>query len=94
MLCNSLILLLINFEIYFSLLFNNSSKNNLEIFDETITKRVKLYLPEYQNKYSRVNELNDTNFNFSKIRNTHNVLLIPENIIKSYDNVYQREKIS
>ena len=94
MLCNSLIFLLINFQIYFSLLFNNSSKNNLGLFDETITKRVKLYLPEYQNKYSRVNELNDTNFNFSKIRNARNVLLIPENIIESYDKVYQREKIS
>ena len=93
MFCSSLILLLINFQC-FSLLFNNSSKNNSGLFDETITKRVKLYLPEYQNKYSRVNELNDTNFNFSKIRNARNVLLIPENIIESYDNVYQREKIS
>ena len=90
----SVLLFNINFHIYFSLLFNNSSKNNSELFDESITKRVKLYLPEYQNKYSRLNEINDTNFNFSKIRNTRNVLLIPDNIIESYDKVYQREKIS
>jgi hypothetical protein len=90
----SILLFNINFNIYFSLLFNNSSKNNSELFDESITKRAKLYLPEYQNKFSRLNELNDTNFNFSKIRNSRNVMLIPDNIIESYDNVYQREKIS
>ena len=90
----SILFFLINIQIYFSLLLNNSSIDNKELFDENISKRVKLYLPEYQNKYSRVNELNDNNFNFSKIRSARNILLIPDNIIESYDNVYQRQKIS
>ena len=91
---NSQLILLINFHICFSLLLNNSSVDNQKYFDESISKRVKIYLPEYQNKYSRMNELNDTNFNFSKIRNTRNVLLIPDNIIESYNTAYQRQKIS
>ena len=91
---NSILLFIINFQIYLSLFLNNSSIDNQEFFDESISKRVKLYVPEYQNKYSRVNELNDTNFNFSKIRNGRNVLLIPDNIIESYDKVYQKQKIS
>ena len=90
----TIFIILIDFNIYFSFLLNDSSNNNHELFDEDITKRVKLYVPEYQNKYSRENELNDTNFNFSKIRNTRNVLLIPDNIIEEYDNAYQRQKIS
>ena len=89
----TMILFNINFRIY-SLLYNNSSKDNSELYEERIGQRAKIYLPEYQNKYSRANELNDTNFNFSKIRNTRNVLLIPDNIIEDYDNAYQREKIS
>ena len=90
----SILILLISFNINFSLLLNNSSIHNQEYFDESILKRVKLYLPEYQNKYSRINELNDTNFNFSKIRNSRNVLLIPDNIIESYNNAYQIQKLS
>ena len=40
-----------------------------------------IFLPEYQNKYSRINELNDTNFNFMKIKSNRSVTLVPENII-------------
>ena len=90
----SVIIFIINLNLCFSLLLKNTSNDKKESFDEEISKRVKLYLPEYQNKYSRINELNDTNFNFSNIRNSRNVLLIPDNIIEYYDNAYQREKIS
>jgi len=84
----------INFQLYFSLLLNNSSSDNHGLFDDNISERVKLYLPEYQNKYSRVNELNDTNFNFSKIKNSKNVLLIPDNIINNYQKVHQKQRVS
>ena len=84
----------INFQLYFSLLLNNSSSDNHGLFDDNISERVKLYLPEYQNKYSRVNELNDTNFNFSKIKNSKNVLLIPDNIVNNYQKVHQKQKVS
>ena len=40
-----------------------------------------IFLPEYQNKYSRINELNDTNFNFMKIKSNRSVTLVPDNII-------------
>ena len=90
----SVIIFIIILNLCFSLLLKNSSNNKEELFDEEISKRVKLYLPEYQNKYSRVNELNDTNFNFSKIRNSRKVFLIPDNIIDYYDYAYQRERIS
>ena len=90
----SVIIFIIILNLCFSLLLKNSSNNKKELFDEEISKRVKLYFPEYQNKYSRVNELNDTNFNFSKIRNSRNVLLIPDSIIDYYENAYQREKIA
>ena len=60
----SILFFLIYFQIYFSLLLNNLSIDNKELFVENISKRVKLFLPDYENKYSRVNELNDSNFNF------------------------------
>ena len=40
-----------------------------------------IFLPEYQNKYSRINELNDTNFNFMKVKSNKSVTLVPENLI-------------
>ena len=69
----------------FFLLLNNSSIDNKIIFDEKIQNRVKLYLPEYQNKHIRLNELNNSNYNFSNIRNNRNTLLISDDIIETYD---------
>ena len=77
----------------FSLLSNNSSIDNKTTFDETIQSRIKLFLPEYQNKHIRINELNNTNFNFSKIRNNRNTVLVSDEILETYDEVYRREKI-
>ena len=41
-----------------------------------ISKRVKIYLPEYQNKYSRMNELNDTNFNLYTLYTINKMVFI------------------
>ena len=78
----------------FFLLLNNSSIDNKNIFDEKIQNRVKLYLPEYQNKHIRLNELNNSNYNFSNIRNNRNTLLISDDIIETYDEAYKKQKIS
>ena len=78
----------------FFLLLNNSSIDNKIIFDEKIQNRVKLYLPEYQNKHIRLNELNNSNYNFSNIRNNRNTLLISDDIIETYDEAYKKQKIS
>ena len=83
---------LINFN--FFVVLANSSLNDDTPFNETIQNKIKLYLPEYQNKYIRINELNNTNFNFSKIINKRNALLISDNILDTYDEAYKREKIS
>ena len=76
------------------LLLNNSSSDNKSLFNESIKKSAKLYFPEYQNKNIRLNELNNTNFNFSKIRNTRNTVLINDHILDRYNEIYNREKIS
>ena len=76
------------------LLLNNSSLENMSHFDEKIQNKVKLFLPDYQNKHIRLNELNHTNFNFTKIRNTRNTLLITDDILDIYDEAYKREKIT
>ena len=78
----------------FLLLLNNSSIDNKSTLDEKIQSRIKLYLPEYQNKHIRLNELNNTNFNFSTIRNNRNTLLIGDDIIETYDEAYKKQKIS
>ena len=54
----------------------------------------KIFLPEYQNKFSRINELNDTNFNFEIIRNNRSVALIPSEIIDKNEKQLFFEKIS
>ena len=48
-----------------------------------------IYLPEYQNKFSRINELNDSNFNFMKIKNNRSVALIPDNIIGKNEKILE-----
>ena len=83
---------LLKFNIF--LLLSNSSLENMSHFDEKVQNKVKLYLPEYQNKYIRLNELNHTNFNFTKIRNTRNTVLISDDILETYDDVYKRKKVS
>ena len=53
-----------------------------------------IYLPEYQNKYSRINELNDTNFNFNKIKNNKSVVLIPDNIISKNEKLLEIQNVA
>ena len=48
-----------------------------------------IYLPEYQNKFSRINELNDSNFNFMKIKNNRSVVLVPDNIITKNEKILE-----
>ena len=52
-----------------------------------------IYLPEYQNKFSRINELNNTNFNFMKIKNNRSVVLVPENIIAKLEKLYEIDNV-
>ena len=77
----------------FFLKLNVSSIENKTILEEDIQNRIKLYLPQYQNKNIRTNEINNTNFNFSKIRNTRNTVLVTDDILEVYDETYRREKI-
>ena len=90
----SLYIFLLILKFNFFLRLNNSSLNNKTFLDEEIQRRIKLYLPEYQNKHIRINELNNTNFDFSKIRNTRNSVLVTDDILEIYDEAYRREKIS
>ena len=84
-------LLIIQYNLYIAA---NASLDNDFPFNKTIQNKVKLYLPEYQNKYIRINELNNSNYNFSNIINTRNTILISDNILDTYDEAYKREKIS
>ena len=68
-------------------LLNLSNSNNCNC------QAKNLYLPEYQYKYSRLNELNDSNFNFTKANNDHNVIFVPNHIIEVYEKEYTYEKI-
>ena len=72
----------------------NKSENsqNINITCEECLKK-SIYLPEYQNKYSRINELNDTNFNFLKIKSNRSVTLVPEDLIDGNEKLLEIEKI-
>jgi len=72
---------------------NNSSLENVYHFDKNVQNKVKLYLPEYENKYIRLNELNHTDFNFTKIQNTRNTILISDEMLETYEDVYKRKKV-
>ena len=73
----------------------NKSENNTNInitCEQCMHKSI--YLPEYQNKYSRINELNDTNFNFMKIKSNRSVTLVPEDLIESNENLLKINQIA
>ena len=86
-----IILLTINLIIYPEPIFAKSIaiSENRESSDKITTDNFackeclqkNIFLPEYQNKYSRINELNDTNFNFMKKKSNRSVTLVPDNII-------------
>ena len=52
-----------------------------------------IYLPEYQYKFSRINELNDTNFNFNKIKNNRSVYLVPESITSKNEKILEIKNV-
>ena len=70
-----------------------SSNINSNITCEKCLEK-KIYLPEYQNKYSRINELNDSNFNFLKITNNRSVALVPDDLIEANEKHLEMEKIA
>ena len=106
----SLILIIISYLIIFNLIsiksisysLSESLKlNNTKIFNDlnlNITNeeffQKKIFLPEYQNKFSRINELNDTNFNFGRIRNNRSVALVPKDLIEINEKQLDIEKIT
>ena len=71
-------------------------KNYFESMDElsNLNFSNNIYLPEYQNTFSRNNELNDTNFNFNKIKNNKSVVLIPDKIILENEKLLEIESVS
>ena len=73
---------------------NHTSKNiyaNISC-EECLKKNI--FFPEYQNKYSRINELNDTNFNFIKVKSNRSVTLVPENLIEGNEKQLEIDKIT
>ena len=82
---------LLNIQYNFGMILANES---LDVYPLNKTVQNKIYLPEYQNKYIRTNELNNTNYNFSKIINSRNTVLISDDILNTYDEANKREKIS
>ena len=76
--------------------YNNFTLNDFNINSTTCQKCLQknIFLPEYQNKYSRINELNDTNFNFLRIRSNRSVTLVPQNLIEGNENQLEIEKIT
>ena len=60
--------------------------------EECLKKNI--FFPEYQYKYSRINELNDTNFNFIKVKSNRSVTLVPENLIEGNEKQLEIDKIT
>ena len=76
---------------------NNIKSNNdlnINISSYEINSQKSLFLPEYQYKYSRINELNDTNFNFSKVKNNRSVAMVPGNIVEGNERQLGIERIA
>ena len=95
LLINILLLLYKSKSIYVS--SSNSFENDNydsedDIFNDYINSNI--YLPEYQNKFSRINELNDSNFNFMKIKNNRSVVLVPDNIIAKNEKLLEIENVA
>ena len=99
------ILILINLESIKSISYSDSddtNTNNIESINDLninissyeINSQKSIFLPEYQNKYSRINELNDTNFNFTKVKSNRSVTLVPGNIIDGNEKQLEIEKIT
>lgn len=70
-----------------------SKEININISCEECLKK-NIFFPEYQNKYSRINELNDTNFNFIKVRSNRSVTLVPDNLIEGNEKQLEIDKIT
>ena len=70
---------------------NSFENDNIDSEDDLFNHNfnANIYLPEYQNKFSRINELNDSNFNFMKIKNNRSVALIPDNIIGKNEKILE-----
>ena len=75
---------------------NSFEKDNMvseeDLFNHNFNTNI--YLPEYQNKFTRINELNDTNFNFMKIKNNRSVVLVPDNIIAKNEKLLEIENVA
>ena len=75
---------------------NSFENDNIDSEDDLFNHNfnANIYLPEYQNKFSRINELNDTNFNFMKIKNNRSVVLVPDNIIAKNEKLLEIENVA
>lgn len=61
-------------------------------------KNIDFYMPEHnsnldKSNFYKINEMNDTNFNFSRLINRKDLYVLPYDLIKIYENVYARDKI-
>lgn len=92
----NIILLIIKYESIKAISNSIFNSDYIEHIDnlEKLNFNNNIYLPEYQNKFHRINELNDSNFNFSEIRNNRNVFNVPDNIISKIEKLSEIENIA
>ena len=61
-------------------------------------KNIDFYIPEHnsnqdKSNFYKINELNDTNFNFSRIINRKDIYVLPYDLIRIYEKAYTKDKI-
>ena len=59
-------------------------------------KNIDLFLPinNKESKFSKVNEINHTNFNFTREKNEKDIYIVNEELLKIYEDVYIKDKIT
>ena len=80
-----------------SYFFGKNYKNFYEGNKKDFTNNnIDLFLPvnNKKSKFYKVNEINDTNFNFTKEKNEKDIYIVNEELLKIYEDVYTRDKIT
>ena len=79
-----------------SYFFGKNYKNFYEGNKKDFTnKNIDLFLPvnNKKSKFYKDNEINDTNFNFTKEKNEKDIYIVNEELLKIYEDVYIKDKI-
>ena len=104
------IMMLLTFLILFSKIYMNgiddsssyflekNYKNFYDVNNEDFSsyKNIDLFLPvnDKNSKYHKINEINDTNFNFSNPKNEKDIYIINDELLQIYEDVYFKDKIT